>query len=325
MTGTRSFWLGIDIGGTKMSAVLFNSAFKIVAARRKKTRAHEGLRATEKRIAELIAETCEEAGISKSRLTGVGVGVPGTLDLKNGIVRNASNLGWTNVNAVKLFSRAAGCPSVVLNDADAGVLGECTLGAAKKSRCTIGIFIGTGIGGGCVYQGSLLQSDNLSVMEIGHIPLLPDGPLCGCGRRGCLEALAGRLAVASAASVAAVRGQAPALLALTNGTISEIRSNALAQSIAGGDVVVDRIVRNSAAWVGRAAGLAINLFGADTVLLGGGLVEALPMLYLEEARRAAQTIALRHYWSSCRIVCATLGDNAVAAGAAAHARSIFSK
>ena len=131
--------------------------------------------------------------------------------------------------------QALGCPVVLLNDVDAGVYAEYCRGSARSSRCTLGVFPGTGIGGGCVYEGQILRGAVSSCMEIGHVQMLPDGPLCGCGQNGCLEALASRLAISAAAAQAAYRGQAPNLRRLAGTKLSNIRSGVLAKAIRAGD------------------------------------------------------------------------------------------
>ncbi len=176
-------------------------------------------------------------------LRGIGLGSAGPLDLDEGIILDAPNLGWKDVKIKSILEKEFGCPAVVLNDVDAGVYGEYRFGAARSSRCAVGVFPGTGIGGGCVYDGKILRGKTNSCMEIGHIQVVPDGPRCGCGLQGCLEAVASRLAISAAAAQAAYRGQAPHLLDIAGTSLDEIRSGALADAIAAGDTVVESIVR----------------------------------------------------------------------------------
>jgi glucokinase len=221
---------------------------------------------------------------------------------------------------VKLVEKALGVPVSLINDVDAGICGEYHFGAAKNSRTAIGVFPGTGIGGGAVINGELLRAFDISCMEIGHVPVMPGGPLCGCGQRGCVEAVAGRLAIASEAAAAAHRGAAPNLLQLAGTDIAQIRSKTLAKAVAAGDTVVEEIVRQAARHIGHAVAVAINLLAADCVVLGGGLVEALPKIFQEEVESAAKSRVMASFRNRFKVATAKLGDDAAIFGAAWFAK-----
>lgn len=314
------FWVGFDLGGTKMLATVYNDEFESVASKRKKTRGHEGVEAGLKRIADTISKACEEAGVSKKQLRGIGVGCPGPLDLDRGILFDAPNLGWQNVQLKKFLEDEFGCPATIMNDVDAGVYGEYRFGAGTKARCVLGVFPGTGIGGGCVYEGKILRGKTASCMEIGHIRVLPEGPLCGCGQQGCLEAVASRLAISAAAAQAAYRGQAPALMDSEGTDLADIRSGALADSVRKGDKTVERILREAASLIGVAVASVVHLISPDVVVLGGGLVEAMPKLFVDEVGKSARSHVMPAYEKSFKVVEAKLGDDAAVMGAAAWIR-----
>jgi len=149
--------------------------------------------------------------------------------------------------------------------------------------------------------------------------MVPDGPRCGCGRRGCLEALAGRLVVAGAAAAAAHRGEAPHLLEHAGMDLSNMKSGALASAIKAGDTAVETIVRDAAGWIGVATGMIVNILAPDTIVLGGGMVEAMPDIFLEEVKRSAAVHILPPFEGMFRVVVARLGDEATVMGAAAWA------
>jgi len=317
---TKKFWAGFDLGGTKMQATVYDDDFAMMANKRKKTRAQEGAKAGVERMIQTVAQAMEQAGLTVNQLSGIGVGCPGPLDLDNGIVLDTPNLGWKNVKLAKRLEAALGCPAVILNDVDAGTYGEYRFGAAKNSRCALGIFPGTGIGGGCIYEGEIIRGKISSCMEIGHIQVASDGPLCGCGRRGCLESVASRLAIASACASAAYRGEAPCLLEQAGTDISNIRSGTLAASVKGGDTSVELILREAGRQIGVASANAINLLAPDVLVLGGGLVEAMPELFCEEVQRAAEARVMDSFKGTFKVVEAKLGDHATGMGAAAWAR-----
>ncbi|MCE9615565.1 MAG: ROK family protein [Lentisphaerae bacterium] len=316
----RKYWVGFDLGGTKMMSIVFDNDLHILARDRKKTKGHEGVQAGMSRICDLIRETLQQAGIKSDELQGIGVGSPGPLDLNRGVILDTPNLGWKEAPLRKTLENAFGCPAAVINDVDAGVYGEYRAGGAKGARCVVGIFPGTGIGGGCVYDGQLIRGKTLSAFEIGHIPLMPDGPLCGCGNRGCLEAIASRLAISAAAAAAAYRGDAPHLMEEAGTDLREIRSGMLARAIEEGDDAIKRIVADAARWIGRGLACAVNLMAPDVVLLGGGLVEAMPKLFEKEVSRGLEDGVMAPFRGQYDLRLAKLGDDAGATGAAAWAQ-----
>jgi glucokinase len=313
------YWLGFDLGGTKMMATVFDKDYNIVAYRRKKTRDAKGSKGVLGRIVETIEEALQAAHLDHKGVGAIGIGSPGWLDLDRGVVLLAPNLGLRNVPLKKELTGDFGCPVVVANDVDAGTYGEYRFGAGQGVRCLLGVFPGTGIGGGLVYEGKLFRGRIGSCLEIGHIHMQPKGRLCGCGRRGCLETVASRLAIAAEASAAACRGEAPHLLELAGTDLAGIRSGALASAIKAGDHVVEAIVSHAAKDLGIAIASVVNLLAPDMVVLGGGLVEAMPALYVQQVRAAIRKQALRPYTRSLKVVKAKLGDDAVVMGAAALA------
>jgi len=318
--GNGEYWIGFDLGGTKMLATVFDSSFRCVGRERKKTKGFEGQEAGLERMVETARKALGEAGIGAGQLAGIGVGCPGPVDVERGVVLDTPNLGWQNVPVRAVFEEAFDSPTVVANDVDAGLYGEYHFGAAKGSRCVVGAFPGTGIGGACVYEGQVLRGQHMSCMEIGHLPVLPGGPLSGTGQRGTLEGIASRLAISSAAAAAAYRGEAPHLLEAEGTDLSRIRSGALAASIAAGDVVVERLVRDAAGWLGRALAGVVYLLAPDTILLGGGLVEAMPDLFRDEVTNAIDQHLMPSFKRTFIVVVAELGDDATVTGAAALAR-----
>ena len=312
-------WLGFDLGGTKMMATVFDSNFKILASQRTKTKPQDGAKDVLNRVIETIKVAITSAKLKPSMLGGIGVGCPGPLDLNRGIIIESPNLGWKNVHLKDTLEKAFSCPAVIANDVDAGTFGEYRFGAARKARCALGVFPGTGIGGACVYEGHILRGKISSCMEIGHMQVQPQGRVCGCGQRGCLETVASRLAIASEAAAAAYRGEAPHLVKFAGTDLADIKSGALARAIDEGDAVVERIVRNAARHLGGAIASVVNLLAPDVVVLGGGLVEAMPQLFVSEVRETVEARAMKSFTRSLKIVAAKLGDNAAVMGAAALA------
>ncbi len=319
----ETYWLGFDLGATKMMATVFDGAYRKLGSSRRKTKSRKGSDNGMERIRETVREALDEAGLGKKNLAGAGVGSPGPLDLESGMLPATANLGWEDLNLKALFEDELHCPAVIVNDVDAGVYGEYRFGAARKARCVAGLFPGTGLGSGCVYEGEILRGRRMSCFEIGHCQVLPGGSVCGCGQRGCLETVASRLAISAQAAAAAYRGEAPHLLKEKGLDLSRIRSKSLASSVAAGDKTVEKIIRDAARWLGVGAGMLVNLLAPDVIILGGGLVEAMPELYMEEVTAAAAVSAVSSLSETFEVKVSALADDATVTGAAAWAQKII--
>jgi len=315
----KKVWVGFDLGGTKMMATVFNASFRVLASAKAKTPVNEGAKAVQSRIRETIKEALKLAKVPVRSVSGIGVGCPGVLALDKGLILEAPNLGWKRVALRALLRDWFHCRVVLANDVDAGTYGEYRFGAGQKARILLGVFPGTGIGGGCVYEGTLLRGKTGSAMEIGHIPIRENGRLCGCGKRGCLEAHAGRLAISAEVAQAVFRGDAPYLAARGGCDLKKLKSGVLSKAIKAGDTTVERIVRDGMRLMGRGIGGVVNLLAPDVVVLGGGLVEAMPRLVLEEVRIGLKETAMASFAKQVKVREAKLGDDATTLGAAALA------
>ena len=308
--------VGFDLGGTKMYACAFDAKYKLLGRDRRKTKGHLGSDAGVDRMIDTIKDCLGDAGVAAKQVLGIGVGVPGVTELDRGVLLNTANLGWKDVPLAKLLGEEFGCPVTLCNDVDAGVYGEWKFGAGKEKRCVLGVFPGTGIGGGLVYEGAIFRGAKTSCLEIGHMPVDPLGPRSGLGQRGTLEAVASKLAVAGQAALAAYRGQAPHLMKNTGTDLTDIRSGALSES-AEKDDAVKQILLDAAEVIGTTIGGVINLLAPDVVVLGGGLVEAMPKLLVPAVKKAAEAAAMPAFRGTFEVVPAELGDEAAVMGAAA--------
>lgn len=316
-------WIGFDLGGTKMLSCAYDNEFSVLGRERKKTKGHVGAEAGVERIIETIEATLDDGKLKANQLLGIGIGCPGPVNPDQGELLFAPNLGWRNVPLKKQLEKHFECPVVVANDVDLGVYGEYRFGTAQQARCVIGVFPGTGIGGGCVYEGRIFRGRAITCMEIGHIPSLTDGPVSSAGHQGSLESVAGRLYIASAAAQASYRGQAPHLREVAGTDLSLIRSGVLAESIKKGDVAIKRIVHTAGKRIGTSIAGLIHIMAPDHIVLGGGLVEALPKYFLESVQEGIESWLLPEYQGSYKLEVATLGDDAAVLGAAAWARHII--
>jgi len=314
---------GFDLGGTKMLCVIFDENQKIVARKRKKTKGTDGAQAGVMRIAELIRETFLENSLPLEGLKSLGIGCPGPVDMDKGIVNVAVNLGWKNVSLGAMLEDELDCSVAVLNDVDAGVFGEYSVGAAVGARSVAGVFPGTGIGGGFVYEGKILRGRRSSAMEIGHTRITSSNRNSGTEMTGTLESEASRLAIAAECAKLAYRGEAPNLLRASGTDIAQIRSKVLAASIRDGDKSVERVVRQAAQTVGYAVTNLIHMLCPEVIILGGGLVESISEIYLDEVTKTVKQSVLQCYEDMFEIKMAKLGDDAGAMGAAIWAKEQF--
>lgn len=313
-------WVGFDLGGTKMYAVVFDGDLKPLGKSRKKTKGFEGMEQGLKKIQATIREALELAKVQPSQIRGIGIGCPGPLNFEKGVILEAPNLGWKNVPIKKSLEAAFACPVVILNDVDAGVYGEWCYGAAKGARCTVGIFPGTGVGGGCVYHGQILQGANHSCMEVGHIPLISDSLPDGCGNSGTLEALTSRLSIAAGAALAVYRGQAPWLQKKAGADLTEIRSGVLREAVENGDEAIKQLVIRASQYLGLGIVTIVHLLSPEIVVIGGGLADAFPKLLVKNAEEYAKNRVMPSFNGTFKVVIAKLGDDCGVVGAAAWAK-----
>lgn len=311
-------WVGFDLGGTKMLAEVFDSSFKVLGRERRKTKSSDSNSGLD-RVVDAIRVALQDGKVTPDRIAGIGIGCPGVVDMDKGILLNPPNLAWDDVNVRKRLEAEFKCPVAVINDVDAGVYGEYRFGAGQGSRCCIGLFPGTGIGGGCIYNGEIFRGSNSSCFEVGHVQVVADGPLCGCGQRGCLESVGSRMAIAAESARAAARGDAPHLMKDAGVDLASIRSGAIAEAIKEGDHAVEEIAYEAAKHIGTALAGIINVLSPDVIVMGGGLVEAMPEIFVDHVRKMARKRVMPAFRRGFNVVAAKLLDEAGVIGAAAWA------
>ena len=202
-----------------------------------------------------------------------------------------------------------------------GTLGEHTYGAGQNVQNLVGIFVGTGIGGGIILNGELFHGASKTAGEIGHIIVKAGGPKCGCGNRGCLEALASRTAMTKTFQKAILKkGKKSIITKLTDGDLGLIRSGTLAKALRRKDKLTLKIFKKTTKYLGVGIGSIVNFLNPDMIVLGGGVVEALDDRFINDIRTAANKYTLPDTLKGVQIVRAQLGDDAGVLGAAALAR-----
>lgn len=315
MSIRKKYAIGIDLGGTKMLIALLRGE-RVIARLKFRVKVDEGEKYLFDTLIEGVKGVLKEGRILLKEIEGVGVGCPGLITDK-GVVMTSPNIPFLEGIALAgRIHKKLGVKVYVENDVNTGLLGEHRFGAAAGFSNVVGIFMGTGIGGALILDNKLYRGATGAAGEVGHLLMDVMGPLCGCGRRGCLEAMAGRLALASDAVALMARQQAPHLWKDTEGNFSKIKSSALAQAIQEGDHFVETLVRSSARLVGVAMANIVNLLNPNLIVLGGGLVEAMPDLIVEEAKEAMREHVMLSLVKTIEVLPAKLGDDAIIMGAA---------
>lgn len=308
--------IGIDLGGTKIYAAVVEQSGKILATARKKTKAEKGFNKTVKRIAKCAEKAVENAGLTLDDIAAVGMGSPGPLDLKNGKIIETPNLKWEDAPIKGTLEELLQKPVHIDNDGNVGLLGEYAYGAGKGAKDLVGLFIGTGIGGGVIIDGKILHGYNENAAELGHMILNPDGPKCGCGNNGCLEAFASRLAIEREIRIAEIKGVKTAVFDGMDDKSSRLRSKRLAKAFKNDDPAVTLAVRKSAMYIGYGVASLLNIFNPKIVVLGGGLIEAIGEPYIKIVRSIAEKNVFPVSIRNVKIVAAKLKDDSAVLGAA---------
>jgi glucokinase len=306
---------GLDLGGTKIQAVVTGRAATVVGHARRDTPRRGGAEAVVHDLAITIREAAADAGLRLSELGGVGVGVPGEIDTEEGTVTQVANIEeWEKEYplAVELSNALGGLPVSLGNDVTVAVEAERRYGAGRGLRSFLGVFWGTGVGGGLVVDGRLLRGRG-SAGEIGHVCVKPGGRRCACGLRGCLEAYAGRAALEQRARREARRRKTVLFDLMRQRGRERLTSGIWLRALDAGDAVARDLLDDAVAALGVGIGAAVTLLDVEAVVVGGGLGERLGPTWLKRIEKAARP----HTFFDTRPVyrLAELGDMGGAIGA----------
>jgi len=312
--------VGVDLGGTSLLAVVTSTKGKILGSTKLRTRPEEGASAVLERMVEAIRDAVTQAGAKMKNVRAIGIGAPGPLNPKTGVILHAPNLGptWNDLPITTHLSERLGCPVYLGNDVDMGAVGEHVLGAGRGYRDLVAIFVGTGIGGGLILDGQLYRGTRYTAGEVGHMVLLADGPLCGCGKQGCAEALASRTAIEREIRARITAGRESLVPAIMKEQEREVMSSSvIATALESGDTVVQEVMAQAEYYMGLLVANVVNLLDPQVIVLGGGVVERLDEAYVEPVREVAEQYYLNQQdKNEIHIVATQLGGNAGVLGAA---------
>ncbi|HDQ26427.1 MAG TPA: ROK family protein [bacterium] len=308
--------IGIDIGGTNIVSVIVDRGAKVVAKVDFPTEGAKGPDYVIRNMAKNVKAMTVKAGLSHKDIAFCGIGSPGPLDSKKGIIMGAVNLpGWKRVMLKDKMEKLLGVPVGVDNDANCAVYGEVWAGAAKGAKNVTGLTLGTGVGGGIIIDGRLVRGANYNAAEIGHTSLNPDGRECKCGAKGCFEQYASASAIAESAREGIRNGRRSLITEFVRGDMTKITSKTVYDALVQGDKYAQEVWSEFIKYLGAGIANIINGLNPEVVVIAGGVIEAGDRLFkpLNDAVRR-QTFSLT--FSAAKIVPAKLGGLAGAIGAA---------
>jgi glucokinase len=314
---TGELFAGVDLGGAKVAAVVGRGSGELLASSSAPTLSHEGPEAVLARIAAQVAGLAGD-----EPLAAAGVGVPGLVDLARGESLFLPNLPtqWRKVAIAGFLSSRWRCPVYLLNDCRAAALGELRYGRGRQVQTMALFVLGTGVGGGLVIDGKLRLGPLGAAAELGHQTILPDGPLCGCGNRGCLETLASGPAI-TAEGVRLVRsGLAPLLYGIVEGDAGRVSPKTMAAAASAGEESVRVAIERAAAYLAVGVANVVTALHPELVVIGGG-VAAMGDLLFDPLRAAVGRRVRMFPADSVAIEPSALGDKAGLYGALALAIS----
>ncbi|MBY0114353.1 MAG: ROK family protein [Phycisphaerales bacterium] len=310
--GKTGFYVGIDLGGTNMQIGVVSSDLKLLSQAKRKTKAEDGVDGVMSRIVEGIVEACGEAKVKLTDLEAIGLAAPGAVDPNEGVVLEAGNLRWTNVNAASILQKKTGVKTYLDNDVNAAVWGENKLGAGKNAKHLLGVWLGTGIGGGLILNGELYYGPLLTAGEIGHMIAIPFNPP---GERS-LEHNCSRTSVVNRLVKLIKANRKSKLTEYAEGDLEKIKSKLVAKAYEEKDELTVEVLDNAAELLGITLGGVVTLLSIDRIVLGGGLTEAMGSNWVSLVEQQTRKFAFPERCKQVKVVASTLEDKAGLIGAA---------
>ena len=310
--------IGVDLGGTHLRAAIVDAETgKLSGLKQVMTLAREGHDAVMARMADLIESVIRDTGVPKSEIGGIGIGVPGVLDMEKGLVLFLPNLPgtWPNVPLRGVIEKRVGLPVHLLNDARSMTLAEWKFGAGQGVDTIACFVIGTGIGGGLVINGKLHLGIGGTGGELGHQIIDFNGHTCGCGGQGCVEAYASGPAIAAMGIKAVIQGRTTIIGELVDYDLNKITPKLIYQAAMEGDEIAKTIYQRAGFYIGVAVANVMVSIGPRKVVIGGGVAQAGDLL-LDHIRKTAYERVHVMPKEQVEIVPAALGTHAGLIGAA---------
>lgn len=306
--------IGIDIGGTTVKMGVLQTTGEIISKWEIPTDTSNKGQAIISQVCDSVEEQLKELNIEKNHIMGVGIGAPGFIDAEQGFVHEAINIGWKNVELTKEFQAHLGLPVFLENDANTAVLGENWLGAGNQDKNVLAVTLGTGVGGGVIVNGEILNGANGTAGEIGHITINPDGLQCNCGKKGCLETIASATGMVSQA-MEMISKHPTSLLAEHYKKTGKITTKEIFEFEKQHDLPSERIIDYTTKVLGKSLANIATVINPSKILIGGGVSKAGDQLLIR-LKKYFELYAMRRLNEACELKLAQLGNDAGIIGAA---------
>ncbi|MBK1811774.1 ROK family protein [Clostridium sp. YIM B02505] len=304
-----NYVIGIDLGGTKISTALSDFNGNVVSQSIIATDAHEGEAAVLGRIIKTVEDVIENGKVDVVQVKAIGIGSPGPLNAKTGIIITTPNLPFKNFDLVSPIREKFQVPVYLDNDANVAAIGEFMFGAAKGTENMVYFTVSTGVGGGAVLNGKIYRGNTSNALEIGHATVAPDGPRCNCGNIGCLEATSSGTAIGKRAKEALESKVETSLRNYKTVTSAEVFAEAAA-----GDAVSQDIIDNALNYLGIGIANAVAIFDPEMIIIGGGVSKAGKIVF-DKVQEVVNKRCFKNMSEACKIVPAGLGTDAGVIGA----------
>lgn len=312
-----NYFAGIDLGGTKIYSLVIDENGKILSRFKMKTIKDSGFNQILESIVECYKTAVKMSGIEEEKINAVGIGVPSSVNIEKKVLIYAPNLGWKNVDLARILSEKINKPVFMDNDVKLAMFGEYFFGVGKGFKYIYGIFIGTGIGGGYIIDGNIIRGLNFTAGEIGHMIVKIGGPKCNCGKRGCLEAIAGKVGIINyMKKLTSKKNQKTVLDEISPDWKKNVGSAALKKSYYKNDKIVIKAIKRSAKTIGISAANLVNTIGIEAIILGGGLIEEMEDIFIPIIKEYMLKYSISDGAKGVNLLSSKLGDDAVALGAA---------
>lgn len=303
------YYAGVDLGGTNTKIGIIGEDGEILVRNSIKTNSHEGVEATMTRIWQETVRLCTESKIPSDSLAGIGIGIPGPV-MNQEVVGFFANFPWeANINLAELMKRISGVETKLENDVNVIAMGESKFGAGKGSRTAITVALGTGVGGGIVVDGRLISGVAGAGGEIGHMKLVDNGKICGCGQRGCFEAYASATGIIREAVSRLAVNKQNMLFERIEGRIEELEAKDIFDCAKAGDEFSVDIVEYASKYLAMGIGNLLNIINPERIILSGGVALAGDIL-LDNVREKLKNYAMPVTLKGMEIVQGTLGNDA---------------
>ena len=303
----------LDVGGTKVLGAIFNEKDEIIYRLKKRSKSGGSESAdVEKVIVDVVEEMISASGIDRDSIGAIASCAPGVIDQDRGVILFTPNLPWRDYDMASVMRKRFGVPFYVGNDVNLGVLGEYHFGAGRGYQNIVGFFVGTGMGGGLILNGSLYTGHQFKAAEYGHMILDQKGPKCNCGQRCCLEAFSSKQGMSAYIRDQIAKGRKSVMAdAVKDGVF---RSKALVKALKAEDKVAMEAVDRACHYLAIATGNMINTFSPDLILYGGGVMEALGDVFLKKILAEVDRYSWPQIRSTVDIKVAALGDDSILYG-----------